>query len=73
VTVSIFLDAGSIEVFINDGDSVLSELINAPWDATSLNLNASGGSVRVSEVRVLAGARADRHSALLLLPWTGEG
>ncbi|MDR6116185.1 levanase [Sphingomonas sp. SORGH_AS789] len=56
VTVSIFLDAGSIEVFINDGDSVLSELINAPGNATSLNLNASGGLVRVSEVRVLGGA-----------------
>jgi levanbiose-producing levanase len=56
VTVSVFLDAGSIEVFVNDGDGVLSELITAPSNATGLNLNVSGGSLRVSEVRILASA-----------------
>lgn len=52
VTVSVFLDTGSIEVFVNDGDGVLSERITAPSNAARLNLNASGGSLRVSEVRI---------------------
>ncbi|MEP9402110.1 glycoside hydrolase family 32 protein [Sphingomonas sp. VNH70] len=49
---SIFLDAGSIEVFANDGEAVLSSLINAPVTATGLNLNVAGGTVRVSDVRL---------------------
>lgn len=53
VTVSLFLDVGSIEVFVNGGEGVISELIAAPSSATGLNLNASGGSLRVSEVRIL--------------------
>ncbi|MEN2747535.1 glycoside hydrolase family 32 protein [Sphingomonas sp. T9W2] len=52
VAVSIFLDTASIEVFVNDGDGVLSERITAPSNAARLNLNASGGSLRVSEVRI---------------------
>ncbi len=52
VTVSVLLDAGSIEVFVNDGDGVLSELITSPLNATGLSLNASNGSVRVSDVRI---------------------
>ncbi len=52
VMISIFLDAGSIEIFVNNGDAVLSQLINAPLSATGLSLNATGRSVRVSDVRV---------------------
>ncbi len=51
--VSVFLDTGSVEVFLNDGEGVLSELITAPLNAISLNLNANGGSLRVSDVRIL--------------------
>lgn len=54
VKVSVFVDAGSIEVFVNDGAAVLSERITAPLSATGLNLNTGGGSVRVSNVRVFA-------------------
>lgn len=50
--ISVFLDASSIEVFVNDGEAVLSELIVAPSTSTRLDLAASGGSVRVSGVTV---------------------
>ena len=52
VTVSIFIDTGSIELFVNDGEAVLSELILAPPDAVGLNFTANGGSLRVSDVRI---------------------
>ncbi|WP_454280065.1 GH32 C-terminal domain-containing protein [Sphingomonas sp. Marseille-Q8236] len=50
--VSVFLDAGSIEIFVNDGQAVLSELINAPLTAGRVHLNAAGAGVRVSGVRI---------------------
>jgi len=50
--VTVFVDAGSIEIFVNDGEAVLSELIDAPLTATRLDLSASGGSVRVADVSV---------------------
>lgn len=50
--VSVFVDAGSIEVFVNDGEAVLSDLINAPMSAKSLHLNIAGGSLHVSDVRI---------------------
>lgn len=50
VRVSIFIDAGSIEVFVNDGEAVLSEIILAPPNAMGLDFSANGGSLRVSDV-----------------------
>ena len=50
--VSLFIDAGSVEAFINDGAATLSSLITAPMSATALNLNTAGGSVMVSEVSI---------------------
>ena len=51
-TISLFVDAGSIELFVNDGEAVLSELITAPMTATGLALTTAGGSVLVSNVRI---------------------
>jgi levanase len=52
VSVSIFLDAGSIEVFLNNGESTMSALLTAPLEATALKLTASGGQVRISKVTI---------------------
>ncbi|MGF7152098.1 levanbiose-producing levanase [Sphingomonas zeicaulis] len=52
--ISLFVDAGSIEIFVNDGAAVLSELITSPAGSTELRLNVAGGSIRVSEVTIWA-------------------
>jgi levanbiose-producing levanase len=52
VTVSIFIDANSIEVFLNGGQSVMSALITAPSDAIGLNLTAVGGSAAISNMTI---------------------
>jgi levanbiose-producing levanase len=52
VSVSIFLDAGSIEVFLNNGESTISALLTAPLDATALKLIATGGQVSISNVKI---------------------
>ncbi|MFD1787855.1 GH32 C-terminal domain-containing protein [Sphingomonas floccifaciens] len=52
VKLSLFVDAGSVELFLNDGAATMSELITAPMTAVGLNLNAAGGSVKVSDVKV---------------------
>jgi levanase len=52
VSVSIFLDAGSIEVFLNNGESTMSALLTAPLDATALKLTATGGHVSISKVEI---------------------
>jgi levanbiose-producing levanase len=52
VSVSIFLDVGSIEVFLNNGKSTMSALLTAPLDATALRLTATGGQVRISNVNI---------------------
>jgi levanbiose-producing levanase len=52
VSVSIFLDVGSIEVFLNDGESTISALLTAPLDATALRLTATGGQVSISKVKI---------------------
>ena len=52
VSVSIFLDVGSIEVFLNNGESTMSALLTAPLDATALRLTATGGQVRISNVNI---------------------
>jgi len=51
-TISLFIDSGSVEVFLNDGAASMSELITAPVTATGLQLSASGGRVTVSNVVV---------------------
>jgi levanbiose-producing levanase len=53
VSVSIFLDAGSIEVFLNNGESTISALLTAPPDATALKLIATGGQVSISKVKIM--------------------
>lgn len=50
VVVSVFVDSGSVEVFVNQGAATLSELITAPQDAVALDLVAVGGRVAVSDV-----------------------
>jgi levanbiose-producing levanase len=52
VAVSVFIDTGSVEVFLNSGAAVMSCLITAPADATTLNLVASGGGAQVSQLIV---------------------
>ena len=54
VTVSVLIDTGSIEIFLNGGRVAISSLITAPLDATGLNLTAFGGSVQISDVRILS-------------------
>lgn len=51
-TISLFVDAGSVEVFVNNGGATLSELITAPLSSTELHLNTAGGSVRISDVLI---------------------
>jgi len=48
--ISLFIDTGSVELFLNEGAATLSELINARIIDIALDLSASGGSVRVSQV-----------------------
>jgi levanase len=52
VSVTIFLDVGSIEVFLNNGESTISALLTAPVDATALRLTATGGQVSISKVKI---------------------
>ncbi|WP_196221713.1 glycoside hydrolase family 32 protein [Sphingobium sp. CAP-1] len=52
VKISLFVDAGSVELFLNDGAATLSELITAPMTSIALNLNVAGGSVSVSDVLI---------------------
>ena len=51
LSVSVFIDAGSVEVFISDG-LALSGLITTPTDATGLSLSTSGGSAGISKLVV---------------------
>ena len=48
------IDTGSIEIFLNGGRVAIPRLIPAPSDATGLNLTAFGGSVQISDVRILS-------------------
>lgn len=52
VNVSILVDMGSVEVFLNAGSATMSELISSPLTATGLRLKTEGGSVQVSEVAI---------------------
>jgi len=52
VKVSVLVDAGSIEVFLNGGQVSMSELITAPISATSLNLTDAGGSASISGLTI---------------------
>lgn len=51
VTVRVFVDAGSVEVFVN-GKWSLSGLITAPTDATGIRLTSSGGSAKISRLAI---------------------
>nr|WP_231377557.1 GH32 C-terminal domain-containing protein [Sphingobium sp. JAI105] len=51
-TISVFVDSGSIELFLNNGAATMSALISAPLKATGLQLSARNGSVGVSKVTV---------------------
>jgi levanbiose-producing levanase len=50
VTVGVYVDMGSVEVFLNGGTAVMSGLITAPATATTLALTASGGSASISDM-----------------------
>ncbi len=50
VNITLFVDAGSVELFLDDGMATLSELINAPPVATNIQLKVSNASVKVSNV-----------------------
>ena len=52
VAVSVFVDAGSVEVFLNGGRIAISAQITAPMDATGLNLTTTSGSARISNVSI---------------------
>jgi levanase len=52
VLVSIFLDVGSIEVFLDDGASTISALLTAPLDATAMELTAKAVQVGISKVQI---------------------
>lgn len=52
VHVSIFVDAYSIEVFLNGGRISISGLITAPLNATGLNLTTSAGSALISNLSI---------------------
>ncbi|WP_278393592.1 GH32 C-terminal domain-containing protein [Sphingobium yanoikuyae] len=52
VEISLFIDISSVELFLNNGDATLSQLINARISDTSLNLATVQGSVMVSKVSI---------------------
>lgn len=52
VSVSIFLDVGSIEVFLDNGASTMSALLTAPAASTALKLAAKRGRVSISNVQI---------------------
>ncbi len=52
VTVELFIDSGSVELFLADGTATMAELITAPLDATGLRLTARDATVRVTDVSV---------------------
>jgi levanbiose-producing levanase len=52
VSVSVFVDLGSVEVFLNGGEQAISALITTPSDATGVALAASGGSAAISNLQI---------------------
>ncbi|MGJ8482268.1 GH32 C-terminal domain-containing protein, partial [Sphingobium yanoikuyae] len=52
VDVSLFIDISSVELFVNNGEATLSQLINARIADTSLNLTTVHGIVLVSKVSI---------------------
>lgn len=51
-TASLFIDSGSLELFLGGGEATMSELITAPLTATKLQLTAVEGSVNVSGIAI---------------------
>lgn len=54
LNVSLFIDSGSVELFLNAEKSTISALITAPIDAKNLQLKVSDARVRVSGVSIMA-------------------
>lgn len=52
VSVSVFVDSGSVEVFLNGGEQAISTLITTPSDTTGVALSASGGSAAISSLQI---------------------
>ena len=52
VKVGLFIDSGSVELFLDDGTATMSALITAPLSARRLQLSASNARVKVSGVTV---------------------
>lgn len=52
VPCTIYVDAGSIEVFVNGGRAAASALITAPLTATGMYLNPSFGTVSIKNVTI---------------------
>lgn len=52
VDLSVIVDAGSIEVFLNGGRTAVSGLITAPLTATGLNFTAFGGATKISNLAI---------------------
>lgn len=50
--VSLFVDSGSVELFLNNGLETMSQLITAPVDAVGLQLSSFQGSVTVSDLTI---------------------
>ncbi len=53
VNVSLFVDTGSVELFLDDGTGTLSELITSPLAATNLKIKVSNASVNVSGISIM--------------------
>ncbi len=52
VKAGLFIDSGSVELFLADGTATISELITAPLSARQLHLTASNARVKVSGVSI---------------------
>lgn len=65
VKISLFIDSGSVELFLADGTATMSALITAPLDATELHLKSAGGSVTVSDVAIRPFDKPGRSNPVL--------
>ncbi len=68
VHISLFIDSGSVELFLADGTATMSALITAPLDATGLHLKSTGGSVTVSDVAIRPVDNSSRSKPVLAAP-----
>jgi len=52
INLSLFIDSGSVELFLGSGKATISELITAPLEAKLLNLSVSNARLKVSGVSI---------------------